>query len=299
MHVCPQVAAQRQELEDKQAAAARLQVQLERLAAAELEAREEAAAVQQAVLAAVAELGQEAQPAAGPAGDSPAGADARHDAAAHVSALVQRIRNLERQLADQQERQQEAAQGAAENAEAQRCGGTQAAGVQCEAAAVCHSGVQAAAVEAAVCHTGSQTAAAETAVCHSGVQAGASEAAVPPAEATEDSSTQTEREPGDEACSAPAATAAPAYGRPDQLQQQVAQLTAELAAARLAQVGGKAEAAALRSQLHSAQQEVGDCWFPQQCKVDGWRDLGFGQGSLKSFVLLCVPGGLRDCRYKG
>jgi hypothetical protein len=243
-----QVHSLRLQLEDGQALLDQLKLKLNQLVAVEQAAAEEAAAVRSALQAAVAGgvAGGSAAGSSSPVSSSsqqrPGGSlSLGEEVGAAVGTLVQRIKALEQQLAAQQQQLQEAATAAAQQHQQQQVAAppaAQAVGVQCEPPAP--PAAQAVGVQ-----------------CEAAVQASAGVQAAEPhslrASAAQTDAGQPEEDVG--------------YGRADPQQQQVAQLTAQLAAARLAEVGAKAELAATEARLLEAEH-----------KVRGWV-------GLNSFVL--------------
>lgn len=248
------------ELESEQAAAAALQTQVSQLLASEQAAVDDAAAVRSMLQAAYASAVQQAaalddgrqqqapvqqqqqrpgspaadsqQPAAGlpHASASDQGGSLGQEVGAAVGALVQRIHSLEQQLASQQQSLQEAElrQAAAP--------ALQAAGVQCSPPDHADAAVQSA-------PTGD--AAGSTAAAATQTDVEAAGAAAPAAEQ------------GDDAAPSATSTSADGYGRADAQQQRVAELTTQLAEARLAEVAAKADHAASEARLQEAERKVG------------------------------------------
>ena len=242
-----QVHSLRLQLEDGQALLDQLKLKIGQLAAAEQAAAEEAAAVRSTLQGAVSGVA-----AGGSAADSGGldsssqqrpGGSLGDEVGTAVGTLVRRIQALEQQLAGQQQQLQEAATAAAQQQQQHHQAAAappamEAVGVQCEPAAP--PALQAVGVQ---CEAAPQASAGVQAAEPRGMRASAA---------------QTDAGQPEEDVS---------YGRADPQQQQVAQLTAQLAAARLAEVGAKAELAGTEVRLLEAEREVRGWSVPKQLCV--------------------------------
>ena len=258
-----QVHALRLELEGEQAAVTALQARVSQLALSEQAAVDDAAAVRSTLQAACASVAQQAatlgggqqqqqhqeqqqqplaagaalpQPAAGQAPANSQGGSLDQDVGTAVGTLVQRIRSLEQQLAMQAAELQRAAAPA-----------VQAVGTQCSPPDHADAAVQSAPAD----DSGHIAAAATQTDADA---AGGAEAL--PAH-------------GSEAPQPGASHAGDGYGRADPQQQRVAELTAQLADARLAEVAAKADHAASEARLQDAECKVGSVqWIAGRLRVD-------------------------------
>ena len=235
-----QVHSLRLQLEDGQALLDRLKLKLGQLAAAEQAAAAEAAAVRSALQAAVAAGATGGGSAAG--SGSPYSSSLGEEVGAAVGTLVKRIQALEQQVTSQQQQLQEAATAAAQLQQQQQQQQQAAASPPMEAV-----GVQ--------CELPAPPAAQTVGVqCEAAVQASAGVQAVEPHNMRASAAQTDAGQPEEDVC----------YGRADPKQQQVVQLTAQLAAARLAEVGAKAELAGTEARLLEAERQVRGWVVPTQ-----------------------------------
>jgi hypothetical protein len=229
-----QVHSLRLQLEDGQALLDRLKLKLGQLAAAEQAAAAEAAAVRSALQAAGATGGGSAA-----GSGSPYSSSLGEEVGAAVGTLVQRIQALEQQVTSQQQQLQDAATAAAQLEQQQQQAAAsppmEAVGVQCEPPAP----------------PAAQTVGVQ---CEAAVQASAGVQAVEPHDMRASAAQTDAGQPEEDVC----------YGRADPKQQQVVQLTAQLAAARLAEVGAKAELAGTEARLLEAERQVRGWVVPTQ-----------------------------------
>ena len=259
-----QVHALRLELEGEQAAVTALQARVSQLASSEQAAVDDAAAVRSTLQAACASVAQQAatlgggqqqqqhqeqqqqqplaagaalpQPAAGQSPANSQGGSLDQDVGTAVGTLVQRIRSLEQQLAMQAAELQRAAAPA-----------VQAVGTQCSPPDRADAAVQSAPAD-----DSGHIAAAATQT-HADAAGGAEASAAHGSEAPQ---------PG-------VSNAGDGYGRADPQQQRVAELTAQLADARLAEVAAKADHAASEARLQDAECKVGSVqWIAGCLRVD-------------------------------